>query len=103
MVVGTTRSAGGPVDTVLAREGLTRRVGARVHTFGLVPSIVAVTGWIATLPRRVAERAGVDVRFEPVPLGLPEITLSMLWPERPHRNPAQAWFRDVVAHTAGKV
>ena len=103
MVVGTTRSVAGPVDTVLARQGLSRRVGARVHTFGLVPSIVAATGWIATLPRRVAERAGIDVRFEPVPLDLPEITLSMLWHERSHRDPAHAWFREMVANTAGKV
>lgn len=102
VVVGTTGSAAGPVDTVLARQGLTRRVGARVHTFGLVPSIVAATGWIATLPRRVAERGGIDVRFEPVPLELPELTLSMLWHERSHQDPAHAWFREVVANTAGK-
>jgi DNA-binding transcriptional LysR family regulator len=103
VVVGTTRSASGPVDAVLARVGLTRRVGARVHTFGLVPSIVAATGWIATLPRRLAQRNGAGVQFEPVPLGLPEITLSMLWHERAHHDPAHAWFREVVANVARRV
>lgn len=102
IVVGTSRTAVGPVDAVLAREGLTRRIGARVHTFGLVPAIVAATGWVATLPRRVAERGGRGVRFEPSPLALPEITLSMLWHERAHHDPAHVWFREVVATVARK-
>lgn len=97
VVVGTARGAGGPVDAALTREGLTRRIGARVHTFGLVPSIIAATGWVATLPLRVAERGGLGVRVEPAPLDLPELTLSMLWHERAHHDPAHACFREVVA------
>lgn len=100
VVVSTTRSAGGPVDMALARDGLTRRIGARVHTFGLVPAIVAATGWIATLPRRVAARGGPGLRVEPPPLDLPEIALSMLWHERAHHDPGHAWFRDVVVRAA---
>lgn len=96
VVVSTTRGSSGPIDMMLAREGLTRRVGARVHTFGLVPAVVEATGWIATLPRRVAERGGPGVRLEAAPVTLPDITLSMLWHERAHHDPAHGWFREVV-------
>ena len=95
--------SGGPVDAFLAERGLSRRIGARVHTFGLVAAIVAATGAIATLPRRVASRGGPGVRFEAAPLDLPELTLSMLWHERAQRDPAHAWFREVVARAAAEL
>jgi DNA-binding transcriptional LysR family regulator len=103
VTVTTTRTAGGPIDAALAARGVSRRIAARLHAFSLIPSIVAATGAIATLPRRVALQGGPGVRFEPAPLELPDLTLSMLWHERAHRDPAHAWFREVVAQMASQV
>ncbi|HNC94803.1 MAG TPA: LysR family transcriptional regulator [Myxococcota bacterium] len=100
VVVRTTGSAGGPVDAALERRGLSRTIGARVHSFALVPAIVAATGWIATLPRRMAASGGPGLRFEPVPLELPELSLSMLWHRRSHHDPAHSWFRELVTRIA---
>src|SRR5688572_1696397 len=74
----------GSVDAALGRLGLSRRVGARVSHFLMVPHLVAVTDMAAALSRRVAEPAVKHLKlsqFAP-PLALPKSTVGQVWHER---------------------
>ena len=93
---------GGVVDDALARRGLTRRVVAMVPSFAATPAIVAGTDLVVTLPARLgallAEPFGLRALSPPLPL--PRFTVSALWHERTHRDPAAEWFRGVLAEVA---
>lgn len=90
------------VDEELARRGLSRRIAVRLPSFLAAGQVVARTGLVATLARRVAELAigQLPVRIVPVPLELPRLTVSAAWHERVRRDPGHAWFRRLVAESA---
>lgn len=95
----------GSVDAALARMGLSRRVGARVSHFLMVPHLVAVTDMAAALSRRVAEPAAKRLKlclFAP-PLALPKSTVGQVWHERTHADAANTWLRRVVREVCAGV
>ena len=105
-VLVTQRAGGrGSVDAALARMGLSRRVGARVSHFLMVPHLVAETDMVAALSRRVAEssarRLGLAV-FTP-PLPLPKSTVGQVWHERANADPGSAWLRRVLSEVCKSV
>lgn len=86
------------VDRALAARGLSRRVGARVSHFLIVPSIVARTDFVALLSRRVAEpqaKALGLVTFAP-PVRLPKSTIGHVWHDRLDADPGHVWLRGVI-------
>ncbi len=83
------------VDTALARLGMRRRVAVRLPHFLVAPMIVAASHMILALPRRLAVRmaSGAPLDIIELPLDMEAISPSMIWHERTHDDPAQAWLR----------
>jgi DNA-binding transcriptional LysR family regulator len=97
---------GGYVDDALARLGLQRKVAVAVPHFLVAPHIVASSDLLLTVAERVAEVVagplGLVVLAPPQELKLTGFTLSILWHERTHDDPARRWLRDVIVAEASQ-
>jgi DNA-binding transcriptional LysR family regulator len=95
---------GSMTDDALARLGLSRRVAVTVPHFLVAPHIVAQSDLVLTLPARVASMLaaplGLEVLKPPPELRLEGFTMSAVWHERTHADPAQRWMREVFADVA---
>jgi DNA-binding transcriptional LysR family regulator len=95
---------GSMTDGALARMGLSRRVVVTVPHFLVAPHIVAQSDLILTLAARVADMLaaplGLVLLDPPSELGLEGFTMSAVWHERTHGDPAQRWIRDLFAEVA---
>jgi len=102
VLVAPRGTAGGIIDKVLADSGTSRRVVARVGTFGAAPEVVAATDLVTTLPRSLAvaaaARLGLVMREPPLPV--PGFTLFQCWLERVHGDPGHGWLRELVHRIA---
>jgi len=92
----------GVVDDALARKGLVRTVVLRVSHFLLVPAIIAATDYVAALSEHVALPFADTwpLQLLPPPLSLPIGRVRLVWHERNHASPAQAWLRQVITDSA---
>ena len=101
-LVTITGRGGGAVDAALERAGRSRRIALRIQNFLAAPWLVAGSDLAVILPRRLAEHvakpAGLAIFDLPVDLGT--LTLSQIWHARRHRDPANAWLREVIAAAA---
>ena len=90
---------GNPLDERLARLGVTRRVVAQVPSFLVVPPLLAGSDLGVTLPRRTIDllAARWDLAVLELPFEMPGFDVSQAWHERLRRDPAHAWFRQLVA------
>jgi DNA-binding transcriptional LysR family regulator len=97
---------GGFVDDALARLGLKRRVTVALPHAMVAPHIIAASDLLLTMAERVARVLAPPldlVVIEPPPeLLLTGFTISMLWHERTHSDPARRWLRDVIVTEATK-
>ena len=95
---------GSQSDDALARLGLSRRVAVTVPHFLVAPHIVAQSDLVLTLASRVANLLAVPLGLEilepPSELRLDGFTMSAVWHERTHADPAQRWTREVFAEVA---
>jgi DNA-binding transcriptional LysR family regulator len=85
----------GIVDEALAKLGLRRRVAVTVPNIYLIPRLVADTGMISHLPRRIAAEMlrGYDLAMLPPPVALPEWHIDMYWGAASASEPATSWIR----------
>lgn len=93
------QSAGpGLIDTLLAQQGMTRRIACRVPHFTSLPYLVSRTDLIATAPERLARMFKNELKLQvlPVPLKLPPFRLTLLWHERHLTEPAHRWLRKLM-------
>ncbi len=92
------------VDDALARLGLSRRVAVAVPHFLVAPHVVAASDLILTVAARVAELLtaplGLVVLEPPRELCLEGFSMSALWHERTHRDPAQKWLHHLLVEIA---
>jgi len=88
---------GAQLDDALAAQGRKRRIRLSVPHFLLVPELVARSDMISVLPERLARSYADRLQTFDVPVDVPHLTFAAVWHERTHRNPAQAWFRQVLA------
>jgi DNA-binding transcriptional LysR family regulator len=95
---------GGYVDDALARLGLQRRVAVAVPHFLAAPHIIASSDLLLTVAERVADVVagplGLVVLTPPKELALTGFTMSLLWHERTHDDPARRWLREVIVAEA---
>jgi DNA-binding transcriptional LysR family regulator len=91
-------------DDALARLGLARRVAVTVPHFLVAPHIVAGSDLVLTVASRIASTLakplGLAVLRPPPELRLEGFRMSMLWHERTHADPGQAWLRELFAEVA---
>jgi DNA-binding transcriptional LysR family regulator len=86
----------GPIDDALARLGLQRAIVAIVGGFATALALARTSDLLASVPERHTGilRAGM-VSF-PLPVAMPEITVSLLWHPRLDADPAHRWLRVCV-------
>lgn len=87
-------------DQALSRQGLSRRVVLSVPNFATAAAVLATTDIVAMLPARLMAHVTGLRAVEP-PLAIDGFTMSMLWHERVHRDPAHAWLRERIAGAYG--
>jgi DNA-binding transcriptional LysR family regulator len=97
---------GGFVDDALARLGLRRNVAVAVPHAMVAPHVVASSDLLLTVAERIARvlapPLGLVVLAPPPELKLTGFTMSMLWHERTHDDPARRWVRDVIVAEANE-
>lgn len=88
----------GALDSILAAQGLTRRVAVTSPHFLLAAYLVANSDLVLAIPSRAAQRlaAMLPLMLFDIPLDLPEIQIAMYWHERTHNSAAHRWFREQV-------
>ncbi|WP_447927235.1 LysR family transcriptional regulator [Vreelandella sp. EE27] len=84
------------IDSCLSAHGLTRRVVSRNLNYIAAARVVALTGAVMTLPRRMAERftALLPVRLVDAPGELGALTLTLIQHELYAHEPATVWLFD---------
>src|SRR6202161_43212 len=89
----------GIVDEALAKRGLRRRVAVTVPNIYLIPRLVAETGMISHLPRRIAAEMvlGYDLVMLPPPVALPEWHIDMYWGAASASEPTTSWIRSKLS------
>lgn len=86
----------GPIDEALARIKLTRDVATVVSGFAEGLALARATDLIATVPERSTGNLRDGMFRFPLPVPLPEITISLLWHPRLDADPAHRWLRGCV-------
>lgn len=91
-------SAGGVVDTALAKRGLSRRVAVRTRNFLTAPHMLPGTPRVLTLPTRIARQATsyLPVTILTPPIPVPTFRLHVMWHERRQHDLAHRWFRTTL-------
>lgn len=104
-LVSPSGQSGSYVDTALAKLGRTRRVAIEIPHFLVAPHIVRETDVVLTLAKRIADVLAptLGLRRVPPPIEVPGFTMSMVWHERNHADPAHAWLRATIAKVAAKL
>ncbi|MBH2895029.1 LysR family transcriptional regulator [Serratia ureilytica] len=98
IVVTITGQGNAQIDTALAALGKSRRVSMRLPHFLVAPTIVASSDLILSLPRRLAMHITQSLPLEvtELPLRAETFSMSMIWHERAHGDPAQIWLRQQI-------
>ncbi|WP_054286840.1 LysR family transcriptional regulator [Gulbenkiania mobilis] len=85
-----------PVDGALSALGLARTIVATVGGFAPALALVRDAGLLATVPEHHTRHLRQGLSVIPLPVALPDITVSMLWPPRLDADPLHCWLRGVV-------
>lgn len=104
-LVSPSGQSGSYVDTALAKLGRTRRVAVELPHFLVAPHIVQETDAVLTLAKRLADVLApmLGLRRVPPPIEVPGFTMSMVWHERNHADPAHTWLRGALTKVAAKL
>jgi DNA-binding transcriptional LysR family regulator len=86
----------GPIDDALERLGLAREVVAIVADFSAALALARETDLVASLPERHTARLRAGMHSFPLPVALPEFTVSLLWHPRMDADPAHRWLRGCI-------
>jgi DNA-binding transcriptional LysR family regulator len=89
--------ARGLVDEALASLGLEREVVTIVSGFSAALTVARGSDLVATVPERHTANLRAGMHTVPLPLPMPEITVSMLWHPRMDADPPHRWLRECVA------
>ena len=97
-----TRASTGAVDTAVAALGGRLRIALQVQNSFALANAVAQSSLISTVPERLARVMAehYPLQILPLPLDVPDVRIAMYWHERTHKQPAQRWFRQLLAETA---
>ncbi|MBK4735438.1 LysR family transcriptional regulator [Noviherbaspirillum pedocola] len=86
------------VERILWKQRLHRRIAVTVPHFMALPTIVAQTDAIATIPSRMAAAltglTNIEVLEAPVPF--PRMEIRQHWHERFHHDAANRWLRELI-------
>ncbi len=86
----------GPIDEALKAFGLDRVIATIVGGFSTALALARASDLIASAPERHTGILRAGMHSFPLPLSMPEITISMLWHSRQDADPAHRWLRGCV-------
>jgi DNA-binding transcriptional LysR family regulator len=98
LVAPAGESRRGYVDSLLAAQGLRRRVAVTVPQFLLAPHLLLRSDLTLVLPRRVAEvgAAPLGLVLRELPTEVSSFNAGMVWHRRLDNDPALIWLRELV-------
>ena len=82
--------------------GLEREVVSVVGGFATALALARASDLIASVPERHTGGLRIGMRTFPLPIPLPEITVSLLWHPRLHADLAHRWLRGCVRDVCAK-
>ncbi len=87
------------LEKAFAEARVRRRVVLDIPHFMAMPTIIAHTNYVVTVPRRlamaVADYPHVSILEPPIPI--PAFEIKQHWHERYHQDPASRWMRSLMA------
>jgi DNA-binding transcriptional LysR family regulator len=86
----------GPIDDALTPFGLEREIITIVGGFATALALARVSDLIASVPERHTGSLRAGMHSFPLPVSIPEITVSLLWHPRLEADPAHRWLRECV-------
>lgn len=86
----------GPIDDALFALGLERQIVSGVGSFSTALALVRASDLIASVPERHTGNLRDGMHSFPLPVAMPEITVSLLWHPRLDADPAHRWLRGLV-------
>lgn len=92
-------------EALLKAKGHTRRVQLKTSHFLSVPSIIAATDMIVTVPRSIADYYTrlENLRIVEPPINIKPLPIRQFWHPRFHTDPAVRWLRESVVRVFSKV
>ncbi|WP_198299115.1 LysR family transcriptional regulator [Bordetella genomosp. 13] len=87
------------VDRVLQGQNRRRHIVATLSSYLVCPFVIAASDLIATMPVSIAKTMAAATKTVTlkVPLGLPNIAVSLYWHERYQDDAGHAWLRQYIA------
>jgi DNA-binding transcriptional LysR family regulator len=86
----------GPIDDALKPLGLEREIATIVGGFSTALALARGCDLIASVPERHTGKLRAGMHSFPLPVAMPEITISLLWHPRLDADPAHRWLRGCV-------
>ena len=86
----------GPIDEAMAPLGLTREIVTIVGGFSAALALARGSDLIAGVPERHTGNLRAGLHSFPLPVAVPEITVSLLWHPRQDADMAHRWLRGCV-------
>ncbi|WP_457581077.1 LysR family transcriptional regulator [Ensifer canadensis] len=86
----------GPIDDALDKLGLERQIVTTVGGFSAALALARGSDLIASVPERHTGNLRAGMHGFPLPVPVPEVTVSMLWHPRLDADPAHRWLRACV-------
>lgn len=90
----------GFMDEHLQALGRARRVALSVQHFTVVPDLLALTDYVATLPSRLVTRHSDTLDVFELPFEARGFTMFAAWHPRSQVDPASVWLRETLADVA---
>lgn len=92
----------GPIDEALAPLGLEREIVTIVGGFSAALALARASDLIASVPERHTGHLRTGLHSFPLPVSVPEVTVSLLWHPRLDADPAHRWLRGCVRDVCAK-
>jgi DNA-binding transcriptional LysR family regulator len=86
----------GPIDLALNSLGLERDIVSIVGGFSTALALARESDLIASVPERHTGNLRAGMHSFPLPVSVPELTVSLLWHPRMDADPAHRWLRGCV-------
>ena len=86
----------GPIDAALEALRLQRKIVTIVGGFSSALALARASDLIASVPERHTGNLRAGMFSFPLPVSMPEVTVSLLWHPRLDADPAHRWLRGCV-------
>jgi DNA-binding transcriptional LysR family regulator len=91
----------GPIDQTLERAGLQREIISIVGGYSAALALARASDLIASVPERHTGNLRAGMVSFPLPVAIPEVTVSLLWHPRMDADPAHRWLRGCIRDACG--